>query len=111
MRLRVYQAPFEQTALGFAPTADYQVIYEDNIRSRTPEEVWVFLQRVDEVNGPWPPPDYHGRSLSVGDVIELDGVMWTPLMAGWGQLPDRLAEYVRSYTQPAGGDHQTDPRS
>lgn len=86
MRFSIYQAPFERTALGFQPGADYEVVWEGELddaifTGRPPDAsaddllgvIWVDFQRVDPETGPWPPEGYTGRSLSVGDVVVLDG--------------------------------------
>lgn len=83
MRFSIHQAPFEQTAFGFRAAADYAVVWEGEVAGELPPDVtpvlgalWEGFQRVDPETGPWPPEGYTGRSLSVGDVIVLDG--WAP---------------------------------
>lgn len=81
MKFAIYQAPFEQTALGYAAGADYERVWEGELdglpalgeADAALNRVWVDFQRVDPDDGPWPPEGYRGRSLSVGDVVVLDG--------------------------------------
>lgn len=96
MRFAIYQAPFEQSALGYQPGADYEVVWEGELErddsdhflrrligpeapppiadaSDELDRIFVWFQRVDPEGGPWPPEGYEGRSVSVGDVIVLDG--------------------------------------
>lgn len=84
MRYAIYQAPFNQTAWGYSPTADYELVWEGELfeaeggadATGALDVIWSGFQRVDPDTGPWPPEGYVGRSLSVGDVIVLDG--WAP---------------------------------
>lgn len=82
----IYQAPFEQTALGFDIDAEYRAVWdepcEDNISL---EKIWKRFQRIDENN--MPPEGYTGRSLSIGDVVAI-GVyeLFTPEPIGWRKL-------------------------
>lgn len=97
MKFRIYQAPFEQTAFGFDPSADYECVWTDEFAEValakelgffglgagpdfveadvTPMLDVIFrdFQRVDPDTGPWPPEGFTGRSLSVGDVVVIDG--------------------------------------
>lgn len=82
----IYQAPFEQTALGFNRNADYVVVwaeeYLDNINL---EKIWKKFQRIDDDN--MPPEDYTGRSLSIGDVVAIGQYeFFTPEPVGWRKL-------------------------
>ena len=79
MKFAIYQAPFEQTALGYTAGADYTRVWAGEHEGELPpdatdvlEAIWTGFQRVDPETGPWPPEGYTGRSLSVGDVIVLD---------------------------------------
>jgi hypothetical protein len=83
MRYAIYQAPFVQTALGFQEGAEYELVYEGSVADSPSGDmegllslIWTGFQRVDPETGPWPPEGFEGRSLSVGDVIVLDG--WAP---------------------------------
>jgi len=85
----LWQAPFEQTCMGYDAGADYARVWSGEVpdadhyrrTARQPveevsdllEAIWTTFQRVDPETGPWPPEPYAGRSLSVGDVIVLDG--------------------------------------
>lgn len=80
MNFALYQAPFEQTAFGYTAAADYKRVWAADFEGELPpdvtealEAIWTGFQRVDPETGPWPPEGYEGRSLSVGDVIVLDG--------------------------------------
>lgn len=80
MRFSILQAPFDQTATGFRASADYAVVWEGEVAGELPPdatdvlgELYKGFQRVDPETGPWPPEGYEGRSLSVGDVVLLDG--------------------------------------
>lgn len=112
MRFSIYQAPFEQTALGFQPGADYEVVWEgelvftgwvhppDGSADDLLGVIWVDFQRVDPETGPWPPEGYTGRSLSVGDVVVLDG--WAafavePLGFSAVDLSDRPLPFSRGF--------------
>ncbi len=87
MRFTIYQAPFEQTSRGYDPNADYGKVWEGELdeslhrrRADWPtadgsdllESIFQDFQRVDP-GSHWPPEGYEGRSLSVGDVVVLDG--------------------------------------
>jgi hypothetical protein len=89
MRFEIWQAPFEQTSFGYVNGAHYERVWEgragssrDFATTNAPdvspllEQIFHDFQRVDPETGPWPPEGYEGRSLSVGDVIVLDG--WAP---------------------------------
>lgn len=87
MRFEIFQAPFEQTAWGYDQNADYESVWTGEVEhdlevleptEATPalERIFRDFQRVDPDEGPWPPDGYTGRSLSVGDVVVLDG--WAP---------------------------------
>lgn len=86
--IRVWQAPFEQTALGFDPAADYECVWTEPFAGETIDQVWDRFQRVDAEYGPWTPAGYTGRSISIGDVVEVAGRFWTPLVVGWRELTD-----------------------
>lgn len=85
-RFVIYQAPFEQTAMGFNIEADYRAVWgdvcEDGINL---EKIWKKFQRIDENN--MPPSNYDGRSLSIGDVVGIgDYEFFTPEPVGWRKL-------------------------
>lgn len=84
----IWQAPFKQTATGYDAGAGYERVWKGEVpdaeryaRAGQPveevsdllEAIWTTFQRVDPETGPWPPEDFAGRSLSVGDVVVLDG--------------------------------------
>lgn len=59
----IYQAPFEQTALGFNRNADYVVVWaEECLDNINLEKIWKKFQRIDDDN--MPPEDYTGLSAS-----------------------------------------------
>lgn len=92
--VRIYQAPFEQTAMGFKADADYEAVWSEPNDDASLESLWTRFQRVDAEFGPWPPAGYTGRSLSIGDVVEIDGSYWTPLAVGWRELdPDEASVF------------------
>jgi hypothetical protein len=92
---RILQAPFKDSALGFAPSAVYECVWEGEgavDRLGEPEAlldtIWTQFQRVGGET--LPPEGYRGRSLSIGDVIELNGTRWyTPEPGRWKQIPRR----------------------
>lgn len=86
MKLRIHQAPFEETAFGFTPEAAYSVVWEEETTEADLEAIWTRFQRVDPYRGPWPPEGFTGRSLSIGDLIEIDGRFWTPVAVGFEEV-------------------------
>lgn len=53
---------------------DYEDVYEGEIEVQPKETVQETLERIFEMfNADERPAYYHGRSLSVGDVVEIDG--------------------------------------
>lgn len=90
--VRIWQAPFDQTAFGFNSDADYTCVWAEPNDGASLEDIWTRFQRVDPHHGPWTPDSYTARSVSIGDVIEIDGCFWTPLPIGWRELtPDEAA--------------------
>jgi hypothetical protein len=89
---RILQAPFKDSALGFAPSAVYECVWEGESevdRLGEPEAlldaIWMQFQRIG--GDTLPPEGYRGRSLSIGDVIELNGMRWyTPEPGRWKQI-------------------------
>lgn len=86
--VRIWQADFEDTAMGFNTMANYEVVWTEPNDGASLESLWTRFQRVDPDTGPWPPETYTGRSLSIGDVIEIDGCFWTPEPIGWRELTE-----------------------
>jgi hypothetical protein len=66
----------------------YSVVWEEDLDDGALdlEAIWTRFQRVDPFSGPWPPEGYEGRSLSIGDVIEIDGERWTPVSFGFEKV-------------------------
>jgi hypothetical protein len=99
MKVCIWQAEFAETALGFNGEAVYRLLWEEDGSeylagdpAAAPESVWTRFQRVDPDEGPWPPEGYKGRSVSIGDVVEIDGIAWTPAAVGW----DRVEQFTRA---------------
>jgi YodL-like len=82
----IYQAPFSQSYMGFDPSYDYRIVWEEENNGRTPEDIWLRFQRVDIDH--MPPDGYKGRSLSVGDVISIGDDFYTPEPVGWKKLSE-----------------------
>jgi hypothetical protein len=82
----IYQAPFEQTALGFDREADYCAVWSETCEDKISlEKIWKRFQRIDENN--MPPDGYVGRSLSIGDVVAIGAYeFFTPEPVGWRKL-------------------------
>lgn len=86
MKFEIFQAPYRQTYGGYDQSADYEPVWAGEVddlevletTEATPalERIFRDFQRVDPDLGSWPPEGYTGRSLSVGDVVVLDG--WAP---------------------------------
>jgi hypothetical protein len=64
---------------------DYEVVYEGEIEGTHPE---VVLDRLFEIFNIKHPEDYRGHSLSVSDVVELDGVDYYCDSIGWVNLSE-----------------------
>ncbi len=59
---------------------DYNTIYEGEIKDNNPYEVLEQLFTMFNINRP---EDFHGHSLSVSDVVELDGTNYYCDSQGW----------------------------
>lgn len=82
----VIQAPFRETCMGFDPTADYKLVwFELTSQDYGLEGIWRRFQRVEE-GIQMPPEGYTARSLSIGDVICLNGRFYTPESVGFAEL-------------------------
>lgn len=62
---------------------DYEVVYEGEIEGENPNAV---LEELFEIFNIRHPEDFHGHSLSVSDVVELDGVNYYCDSVGWVKL-------------------------
>ena len=64
---------------------DYKVVYEGEIdgEGKVPLQV---LEELFEIFNLRHPQDFHGHSLSVSDVVELDGVKYYCDSCGWKKL-------------------------
>lgn len=62
---------------------DYGVVYEGEIQGDNPN---VVLEELFEIFNIRHPEDFHGQSLSVSDVVELDGVNYYCDSSGWVKL-------------------------
>jgi len=84
MTTRIFQAPFAQTCMGFKPSAEYALVWEEENHGSGPDDIWLRFQRIDSFL--MPPEGYKGRSLSVGDVIAIGPDYFTPEFVGWRYL-------------------------
>lgn len=64
---------------------DYEVVYEGDIEGTKPNQI---LETLFEIFNIRHPEDFHGHSLSVGDVVELDGVDYYCDSIGWINLQE-----------------------
>ncbi len=62
---------------------DYATIYEGEIDGETPEQA---LEKLFYIFNMQYPKDFRGHSLSVSDVVELDGVNYYCDNLGWKKL-------------------------
>jgi len=62
---------------------DYEVVYEGEIQGDDPN---VVLEELFEIFNIRHPEDFRGHSLSVSDVVELDGVNYYCDSTGWVTL-------------------------
>ena len=68
---------------------DYEVVYEGNIEPKDPSSEYTninVLENLFYVFNMQRPDDFKGHSLSVSDVVELDGVNYYCDSAGWVKL-------------------------
>ena len=62
---------------------DYEVVYEGEIEGVSPQQV---LEELFEIFNIRHPEDFRGHSLSVSDVVELDGKNYYCDSIGWKEL-------------------------
>ena len=62
---------------------DYEIVYEGDIESKNSYEA---LEKLFEIFNIRHPEDFHGHSLSVSDVVELDGINYYCDNTGWVKL-------------------------
>lgn len=86
MKVTVWQAPFEQTFIDFNPKADYRPVWQETMAEATLESLFTRYQRVDPDSGPWPPEGYEARSLSVGDLVQIDGAVYAVEPVGFRRV-------------------------
>lgn len=101
MRFAIWQTvDFSDCALGYRPGALMEQVWEgrldwfstDMSANQVFDRIWHEFQRVDEDH--MPPEGYEGRSLSIGDVVQLVAedeeaveTWWTPgSPVGWVQV-------------------------
>ena len=64
---------------------DYRMVYKGELNSTLPNDTALeLIFRKFNVNHPM---DYAGRSLSVSDIVELEGKFWYCDDSGWIELP------------------------
>lgn len=62
---------------------DYDSVWEENIDSDTNlDDIWTRFQHENEDC----PENYHGRSMSVSDIIDLEGHLFYCEPTGWKEL-------------------------
>lgn len=98
MEFHIYQAPVGEGAFGdsFDSSHPWKHVWTGTLPHHREDvdalnKLFAKFQRIDENR--MPPDGYMGRSLSMGDLVQLDGrwyfcaaVGWTPV--GW--IPDEL---------------------
>lgn len=94
VRYYIFQAPFEQTAMGHNEDAEYVAVWagvidtEGRYDETVLDRLWTKFQRVDDAH--MPPVGYTGRSLSVGDVVQIEdgdeSRWWACEPLGWKQI-------------------------
>lgn len=67
---------------GYHPELGFRRVWRDETRSPGPEEIFTEFQRVEE-GVHMPPEGYEGRSLTCGDLINLDGRWLYCAPVGW----------------------------
>lgn len=95
MRLRILQLkdpekirrygymPYDYAAEHGFDLGDYECVWEESADSDTSlDDIWSRFQR----GGEDCPEDYRGRSMSEGDIIDLDGYLFYCEPVGWKEL-------------------------
>ena len=62
---------------------DYGKVFSGEIEE---DDIFEALERLFTIFNVMRPEDFTGHSLSVGDIVELDGTMWYCDSFGWKQL-------------------------
>lgn len=67
---------------------DYEIVYEGEIEDYSIEYT---LEKLFEIFNTFPPKDFRGHSMSVSDVVELNGVYYYCDHVGFKKITDKCS--------------------
>lgn len=76
----------DKWAAGWSPCDGYEAMYQYETDRTDPDEVWRDNNVVTGV-GEWPVV-YGTRSMVIGDVADIGGVLWAVMALGWHKLTE-----------------------
>lgn len=101
MKFEIWQGEFRQTSMGYTHGTPMRKVWEGEIEARASaagkalDSLFAQFQHVDDEHKP--PDDYHGRSLSFGDVIRLGDEWYTIDVIGFQRLLGAPVENEHAY--------------